>query len=148
MNKSLTVLVAIAVLVVILGIFNIANTIQLSQTRISNTATITSIGVSVWQDSNLTIQVGFIDWGVIDPGENKTLVYYVKSEANIPSTLSLTTENWQPSNASTWISLSWNLEGVIIDVAEAVEAQLTLSVSPDIENITSFSFDIVISGSG
>lgn len=84
----------------------------------------------------------------MEPSQNKTVLCYIKNEANVPSTLSLYTENWHPSNASTWISLSWNLEGVVANVSEVLEAQLTLTVSPDIGNITTFSFDIVISGSG
>lgn len=137
-------------IIVSVSVLSIAaiNMLQLSRFRISNVVAIKTVGVSVWHDVNLTIQVSFIDWGVIGPSENRTVVCYVKNEANVLSTLSLTTESWQPTNATTWISLSWNLEGATIQVGEALQADLTLTVSQNIENITTFSFDIVILGSG
>lgn len=145
MNKSLTVLVVVCALVLGIGIgFNI----QLVSYPISSMATIKTLGVTVWQDVNLTIPLTLVDWGLIEPNQTKTLTCWVRNEGNSPLTLSLWTENWQPTNATNYISLSWNLEGEVVEVGEALEANLTLTVSPSIENITSFSFDIVISGSG
>jgi len=128
--------------------FAVISVVQLSQFRISSVASVKTVGVTVWQDINITTQVTLIDWGVITPNENTTFTCYIKSEANVPSTLFLSTENWQPTNATTWINLSWNLEGAPIDVGEVLQANLTLTVSPDIENVTNFSFDIIINGSG
>ena len=122
--------------------------IQLVQYPIANVASIKTLGVSVWQNFNLTQPLTQIDWGMLEPNQSKTVICYVQNEGNTPLTLSLWTENWQPTTATDYIILSWNLEGMMLNPAEVVEAQLTLTVSPDIENITNFSFDIIISGSG
>jgi hypothetical protein len=58
------------------------------------------------------------------------------------------TSNWNPSNASGYMSLSWDYGEQSIDVDEVVQVTFTLSVDAGIEGITSFSFDITIVGSG
>jgi len=54
------------------------------------------------------------------------------------------TSNWSPSNASDYMSLSWDYGGQSIDVDEVVQVTFTLSVDASIEGITNFSFDITI----
>jgi hypothetical protein len=44
------------------------------------------------------------------------------------------------------MSVSWDREGQIIDPDDVLRAEITLSVSADIEGITSFSFDLTIVG--
>ena len=141
------VFVLILGLLVIVGLFASYPALQQGQ-AVGSRGEVKVLGVSVWQDLNLTTPLTVIDWGMLEPSENKTVSCYLRNEGNVPSLLTVYTENWQPVNASNWISLSWNLEGVNIEVAEALKTDLTLTVSPDIKNIFSFSFDIVISGSG
>lgn len=145
MKKGLIILVLSAISVLIIGV---ANTFLFSTTTLSNIASIKTIGVSAWKDSNATIPLTFIDWGIVEPSQNKTLTYYLRNDANVPSILDLQTENWSPSYASDYIELSWNLNGTTLDVNEIVETRFTLSVSPYIENITTFSFDITITARG
>lgn len=57
-------------------------------------------------------------------------------------------ENWNPPSASTHMSLTWDYGGQVIDVGEVVEVTLSLSVFDTIERIASFSFDIIVIGSG
>ncbi|MDH5449098.1 MAG: hypothetical protein OEX01_08900, partial [Candidatus Bathyarchaeota archaeon] len=68
------------------------------------------------------------------------------NEGNIPMTLNMTTDNWNPSSASTYITLSWNSEGSQVSADSVLETILTLSVSSGISEIDSFSFDITITG--
>jgi len=62
-------------------------------------------------------------------------------------TLSMRAENWSLPEASSYISLSWDYGGQSISPGEVVPVVLTLSVSDGISGITSFSFDLVITGS-
>lgn len=145
MKKSFFVAVIVCTLALGIGIgFNI----QLVNYPIGNMAAIKTLGVTAWQDVNLTSPLTLVDWGILEPGQSKIISCYIRNEGNSPLTLSLWTENWQPLNASNYINLSWNLEDAVIEVDEALKADLTLTVSPSIMNITSFSFDIIISGSG
>jgi hypothetical protein len=113
---------------------------------ISNVGSLKAAGVGVYWDGSCTSAVSSIDWGVLDPGSNKQVKIYIKNEGNTPLKLSMTVSNWNPSSASKYVTLSWNLEGYVLNSGSVVSAVLTLSVSSSISGITSFSFDITISG--
>ena len=110
--------------------------------------TLRTVGVGAYWDSACSNIVTSVDWGVLEPGATKNVNVYIKNEGTDPMTLSLTTENWDPAATSSYISLTWDYGGQVLMVHEVVQMTLTLSVSDTIEGITSFSFDIVITGSG
>jgi len=74
-------------------------------------------------------------------------VVYVKNNGDDGVSLSLLTENWNPSGASNYLQLSWDYNGSTIVSGEVRQITLTLSVSPSASGIDGFSFDIVIIGS-
>jgi len=115
---------------------------------IPNTGTVKTIGVGVYWDSGCTSEVTSIDWGTIDVGATETVAVYIRNEGTDSMTLTLETENWSPSGASSDMSLTWDYGGQAIAVDGVVQVTLSLEVSDTIEGITSFSFDIVITGSG
>jgi len=137
---------------VLIGIIIIAipivNALMTNSVTIGNTGSIKAIGVSVYWDLACTNEVSSLDWSALEPGsaENKTI--YIKNTGNAVETLSLDTENWNPANASTYITLTWNYDGLPIDPNGIVEVTMTLTISPSITGITSFSFDILIISSG
>jgi hypothetical protein len=117
-----------------------------SQT-IPNTGNVKAVGVGVYSDSGCNQKVLSIQWGTLDPGETSHEPVYIRNEGNTAVVLTMTTENWSPASASSYITLSWNLEqGYVLDPAESVETVLTLSVSPSISGVESFTFDIIITG--
>jgi len=116
--------------------------------RIRNVATLKVVGVGVYKDANFTLLVTEIDWGVVEAGETKNFSAYIKNESNVPLSLAMSTEGWQPANASSFISLSWNYRGELIPVGGSVPVTLTLRVDSAISGIADFSFTIVIIGSG
>lgn len=113
---------------------------------ISNTGTVKGVGVGVYSDVSCTDEVSSIDWGDLQPGESKDATIYVKNEGSVTVTLSMTTENWTPAVASTYMTLSWNRESYVLSSGSVVQAVLTLSVSSSVSDITDFSFDIIITG--
>lgn len=116
--------------------------------RIPSTAIVKTIGVDVYLDSELTTPVVNIDWGILEPGENKNFNVYVVNHGNVPIVLSLTTENWQPANASNFITVTWNYDRYPIAVSGYTYVTFTLHVDPATTGIDSFSFTIMIVGSG
>ena len=70
----------------------------------------------------------------------------MRNEGNTPITLNMTTLNWDPPQAAQYLSLSWNRENHILEPMSKVQANLTFSVASNIEGITSFSFEIIITG--
>ena len=107
----------------------------------------TSVGLGVYSDSGCTTPLTSLSWGTLNPGGNQNLVCYIRNEGNTPTTLSMSTSNWTPGSAASYLGLSWNYDSNPIAVDVVVQITLTLSVSPDISGITTFSFDITIVGS-
>jgi hypothetical protein len=119
-----------------------------TNTKISNQGALKAVGVGVYLDSGLTNKVSSIDWGILEPGLNVNKTVYIRNEGNAAAKLSLTTSNWNPSNASNYLTLTWNYGGQTLNVNEAIQVKLTLSASSSVTGITNFSFDITITASG
>lgn len=115
---------------------------------ISNVGSVKAVGVGVYWDQNCTNVVSAIDWGMLEPGSSKNVTVYIRNEGNSVVSLSMATSNWNPSNASDYITLGWDYTGQIVDPESVIEVTLILAVSSSITGVTSFSFDIVIVGSG
>jgi hypothetical protein len=113
---------------------------------IPNTGNVKAIGVGVYWDSACTNAVSLIEWNSIGPGEAKNVAVYIRNEGNMAVVLNMTTSNWNPATASSYISLSWNRGGYVLATGAKVQAVLTMSVSSTISGVTSFSFNIVITG--
>ena len=109
---------------------------------------IKTVGVGVYWDINCTMRATGIDWGLLEPGQNKSVIVYVRNESNVPVSLSLSTANWNPVNASNYITLTWSYEGQFLKQGDVVKVALTLLVSDQIKGVADFSFDIIIAGSG
>lgn len=116
--------------------------------RIPSGAAIKTIGVEVYWDSELTNPAQYINWGILDPGDTRNVTLYMVNQGNVPITLSLSTENWQPTNAIAFVTLTWNYDGSTLAVDEVRPVILSLQINPSITGITSFNFDIIITGSG
>jgi len=126
----------------------VATGVFLAQRVIANVATIKTVGVGVYKDVDFTVSVTQIDWGVLEPGAAKNFTAYLRNESNVPISLNMTTQNWNPPEAESYISVSWDQEGKTLKPDQVVSVTFTLSVSADVSGVTRFSFEIVIVGSG
>lgn len=113
---------------------------------ISNTGNVKAVGVNVYWDSACTNVTSSIDWGALDPGGAENVTVYVLNSGSVSLSLNVTSGNWNPSEASNYITLTWSREGYTLSPGSLVQAVLTLSVSSSVNSITSFSFDITITG--
>lgn len=111
---------------------------------VSNTGSVTGVGVGVYSDQACTSAVSSISWGMIDPGSNSNRTVYIRNDGNAAATLSLTTSNWNPTTASSYMTLTWNYGGQSLNPNQVVQVRLTLAVSSSVNGITNFSFDITI----
>ena len=147
MRKTLQIALVVASIGVIIGaaplIYGLLSTVLSLDSR----GNVETIGVEAYWDSDCTSEVSLVDWGMIEPGDSKNVTIYLKNEGNTTITLSLDTKNWDPPEASSYISLDWSYTGEQIDPDDVIQVVLTLTLSPDISGITSFSFTIAISGS-
>lgn len=113
---------------------------------IQSYGTVKAVNVGVYWNSGCTNVTSSVNWGMLSPGTLKNVTLYVKNEGNVAVTLSLVAQNWSPVNAPNYMALSWNRGGQTLTSGSVVSATLTLSVSSSITGITSFSFDIIITG--
>jgi len=130
-----------------LGSFTTIAVMQWTQ-RIPSSATVKAVGVGIYKDINFTVSVTQINWGIVEAGESKNFSAYIVNRSNVPITLSMTTENWNPMNASNFIILTWNYDGTQITVDGYVFVSFVLTVDQAISGIDAFSFTIVVVGSG
>jgi hypothetical protein len=115
---------------------------------INNLAQVKSVGVEVYVDSELTVRLTEINWGSVEPNESKTFTAYIRNAGNTPLTLSLNTESWVPANASSMIQVSWDYLGGTVEAWQAVMVTFELRVDPAVTGVDTFSFTMVITGSG
>jgi uncharacterized repeat protein (TIGR01451 family) len=113
---------------------------------ISNSGSVTAVGVGLYSDSACKTALSAISWGTVNPGDVKNYTVYVKNEGTVSVTLNMTVGNWNPLSASSYITLTWNQEKYVLPATQVVQAVLTLSVSSSVSGVTSFSFDITITG--
>jgi len=145
---TLTAVVVVGVVTTLFFLSGAATGSLFGKVTVPALGTVRAVGVGVYWDSGCSNIVTSVDWGVIEPGLTKNVGVYIKNEGTDAMTLSLDTENWAPSAASSYMSLTWDYGGQVIVADGVVQVTLSLAVSDTIEGITSFSFDIVISGSG
>jgi hypothetical protein len=107
-----------------------------------------ALGLGVYWDSGCKSPVSYIDWGIIEPGVPANATIYIRNEGNVPVNISLETVNWSPLNASSHIELDWNYTGQLLMTSESIQVTLALLVSPVVEKVDDFSFDIVITAIG
>jgi hypothetical protein len=148
LDKKNAGVVALALVVgLLVGCFATYGIMQYSM-QISNTATLKLVDIGVFTNINLTTPVTSINWGMLQPGQVENYSAYLLSESNVPITLSMYTANWNPSNASNYLTLTWNYKAQTIQPHASLPITFTLAVNTSIQGIPQFSFDIWIVGSG
>ncbi len=56
--------------------------------------------------------------------------------------------NWYPSNAESYLDLKWDHNGQLFNPSDSIPVTFILTVSPAIEGITDFGFDLTIVATG
>jgi hypothetical protein len=139
---------AVGIAVAVAGIMMLTSVLALLQSNrsFSNNGTITTVNVGAYQDSGCTQVLSTIDWGNVVPGSSSSRTIYVKNTGNTQISLNMTLNTWNPSNAASYMNLTWNQENTVLNVGNNVAALLVLSVSASVTGITSFSFNATITG--
>ncbi|MEM3765654.1 MAG: hypothetical protein QXU46_01350 [Candidatus Bathyarchaeia archaeon] len=130
--------------------------------RLPSLGTIRAIGVEVYSGDLDGTQ---INWGIVYPGTLTNRSLYIRSESNVPVTLSLKQSNFMlinskgenvtghlPLPATEALNLTWNYSGIVLDHEQVIFVTLTLKVSGDLGfikflvnyGVVEFNFDIHI----
>jgi len=130
-----------------LSLFNTATSSSSKNKRLGSGGAIKArMPIAIYSDPQGNHTLSSVDWGILEPSESKNVTCYIKNWDKTQLRLSFMTQNWNPSEASDYMNLSWNYDGHLVDAGEAVEVVFTISVSASVPDITDFSFDIVITG--
>ena len=143
---TLIALAATGLFLTILTSSTIISGVVISSQAISSGGTITSMNVEIFNNNDCSQTCSNIDWGILTPGDSITQTIYIKNSGNKPITLFMTTEEWTPTNASTYLNLTWDKENTNLNPDQVVLASITLSASLNIDSIDDFNFSIIITG--
>jgi hypothetical protein len=134
--------------VAVVGILLTATTAALLSTSqtVPLNGTITAVNLGVYTDSNCTQTATALNVGTLSPGGTATQTVYIKNTGNIAETLTMTTNNWTPTNANTYLTLTWNRQNTVLNAGATTQATLTLTAASNTGSLTTFSCDITLTG--
>jgi len=129
-------------LVVLMISFMQSRNIQLNVSALQATG-----NLGIYSDAQAKTKVSSINWGTLTAGgQPGKSVIYVRNEANASTILFLSTANWNPTNASKYLTFSWSTQNATLKPGDIVMVTQYLSVSSNTKGITTFSFDIIFEG--
>lgn len=152
-KKTILLIVGVAAITLSLSIIIPILLDTMTHLNFPSIGTIHTIGVEAYGgDMKTSNGTSYLDWGTVYPGLTVNATFYLRSISNVRTTLSLNTTNWNPTNMSNYMPLSWNYSGANINPGEVIPVNLTLSVSSSdafinyliTNNVTIYSFDITI----
>lgn len=137
-------ILAIALALLIIMVF----TYWFEDSSITRVSGVTTIGVGVYSGVNCAQPVTSINWGTLSAGSTKNTIVYVRNEAQQLISLTMSTQSWSPSNASSYIRITWDYSGQVMNPNSVLKVTLMLSVSSSLPKISGVSFNLVIAGVG
>ena len=135
-TQKTTIIAALAIVAIVVA----AVVILAATWQIQSTGIIATLNLTVYSDATLSKTVSAIDWGKIQPGNYAIINLWLKPTGTENSQLTMTTYNWNPASASTYLTLIWNYTGATIPPGGVAVIQFKLNVNPNIYGITTFSF--------
>jgi hypothetical protein len=142
---SLKVFMIGLILMIVLGSI-VVYSLDSASWMIGTRGSVSSVGVSVWEDPGRTAHLTFIDWGALEPGQTKNRTAWIENNGTASLTLTLTTDSWNPEASTQYLGLSWDYTNQTIMKDEMIVVNMALTVSPEISGIDQFDFNIVIAG--
>lgn len=115
-------------------------------TLFSLNGTITTVNVDAYTDAACTIPCTSLNVGNVAPGSTVTQIIYMKNNGTVPVTLTMAASNWNPTTASSYLTLTWNRQNYVLSAGTSVQATLTLTAAANAGNLTTFSCSVTITG--
>jgi hypothetical protein len=146
MAMQKTAMVGLAVGVVAMALLASVLAVLQANRTFSNTGAITTVGVGAFLDNGCTQVLSTIDWGSLVPGASVNKTVYIKNSGTAQVSLNMTVTAWNPANASSLVSFTWNQEGTALNAGNVLATLLVLSVSSGASGVTNFGFNATITG--
>jgi hypothetical protein len=142
-KPRLGVLIAIVITSMLLVI---ATAGLLTTQTVTSNGTIAAINLGVYSDAGCTVPVTTIAWGTVTPGTQVTQTVYIKNTGNIAENLTMATNTWSPAGATTYLTVTWSPTLSTLAAGTSTLATLTLTASAGAGALSTFSCNIVITG--
>ena len=113
---------------------------------LSLSGTIATVNVDAYSDSACTIPVTSLTVGTVSPGGSATQTIYIKNSGTVPVILTMATSSWNPTSASTYLTVTWNRQSATLAAGASVQAVITLTADADTGSLTTFSCSVTITG--
>jgi len=149
-NKLKTGLIALAIVSMFFAGYTFAG-LTATKTLPTTSTVITDVNLSVYDAAESSTEIVSIDWGTLLPTESKTFSLWVQNDAAINMSISITTQNWNPTYAEESInftyseSLYWYGHYPILTPGQRAGIKLKITAG-DNPPSGDFSFDVVITG--
>lgn len=137
---------AIIALTITALFLTVATASLLSNQTVPLNGTINAVNLGVFTDSSCSTPVTVLNVGALNPGGTATQTVWVKNTGNIPETLTMTVNNWNPSNATSSLTLTWNRPNYVLNAGAIVQATITLTAATNTGSLTTFSCDVTLTG--
>lgn len=121
------------ILIVALSSVALTTTISIMLSKTSNftlpsLGTVKTIGVEVYWDQNLENKTETINWDEVWVGSSKNVTVYIRSISNYQIILNLHATDWNPTDVSDYMNLSWDYNGTLLNPSETIQVTLTMSI--------------------
>jgi len=143
-NTHVVVLLLLICALTVMGV----QAVMQANMRLSSVGAVKSLGVEVYWDKNCTKAVTVIDWGILEPNSTTYRTIYIRNSGNSGVNLWLKSENFVPSSASQFLTLRWDYNNETMLPNSVIQISLGLYIGENVDNTTSFSFDIIITAYG
>jgi len=100
----------------------------------------TQHGLALYHDPNLEWDCTSLDWGTLTPESSKSIITYLIANSN--ATVAFTSRDWNPAQAESCLTLTWNITGYA-QANTTTPVMWTLYAQPNITILT-FTFKINI----
>jgi hypothetical protein len=139
-----TAIFALTIAAIFLGVTTAA-LLSANQTVPLN-GTISAVNLGIFSDSTCTQTATALNVGDLSPGRTSTQTVYIKNTGNVPETLTMTTNNWNPISAGSLLTLTWNLQNTVLNAGASIQATITLTAASNTGSLTNFSCDVTLTG--
>lgn len=142
--KRPTLLTVLMLAIIVVSIAVISAAQYFATYKIPTNGYINTVGCNIYWNVNMTENCTNIDWNEISPDENKTVVVFIHNFGNHDGILSFNLTNWNPENASQFLSVTSNLTDFTIPARAILPFDITLHVAANTTGIEEFSFTITV----
>ena len=141
---SIGAIIAVAIATILLTLTTAA-LLSTNQT-VPLSGTITAVNLGVYSDSACTQTTTALNVGTLNPGGSATQIVYIKNTGNVAETLTMSVNNWNPTSASSSLTLTWNRQSTVLNAGQSIQATLTLTAASNTGSLTTFNCDVTLTG--